>query len=89
MTRNSREPARSAKVPARTAGRCVEPTQPLPNTAGMPRKPEQLKSWTIYKVAAKAIWLGTVEAPDKRTAIEKGAKEFKMDAWRLYAVPLR
>jgi hypothetical protein len=55
----------------------------------MPRKPEQLKSWTIYKVAAKAIWLGTVEAPDKRTAIEKGAKEFKMDAWRLYAVPLR
>jgi hypothetical protein len=33
---------------------------------GMPRKPEQLKSWTIYKVAAKAILLGTVEAPDKR-----------------------
>ena len=23
----------------------------------MPRKPEQLKSWTIYKVAAKVSWL--------------------------------
>jgi hypothetical protein len=63
----------------------VERTQPLANTAGMPRKPEQLKSWTIYKVAAKAIWLGSVEAPDKKAAIETAAKEFKTDAWRLYA----
>jgi transketolase len=33
----------------------------------MPRKPEPPKptSWNIYKVAAKAILLGTVEAPDK------------------------
>ena len=89
MTRNSREPARSAKVPARTAGRCVEPTQPLPNTAGMPRKPEQLKSWTIYKVAAKAILLGTIEAPGEKAAIEAAAKEFKTDTWRLYAVARR
>jgi hypothetical protein len=57
----------------------------------MPRKPEPPKptSWYVYKVAAKANWLGTVEAPDKAAAIEKGAQEFKTDAWRLYAVPLR
>ena len=52
----------------------------------MPRKPNP-KTWTIYKVAAKAIWLGTIEAPDKRSAIETAAQEFKTDAWRLYAVP--
>ena len=54
----------------------------------MPHKPEppKPKNWTIYKVAAKAIWLGTVEAPDKKAAIEAGVKEFKTDAWRLYAV---
>jgi hypothetical protein len=57
----------------------------------MPRKPESPKptSWNIYKVAAKAILLGTVEAPDKGTAIKKGAQKFKAEAWRLYAVPLR
>ena len=41
------------------------------------------------EVAAKAILLGTVEAPDKGTAIKKGAQKFKAEAWRLYAVPLR
>ena len=57
----------------------------------MPRKSEQPKPkiWTIYKVAAKAIWLGTIAASDKKTAIEAAAKEFKTDAWRLYAVPRR
>jgi hypothetical protein len=55
----------------------------------MPRKPEQPTSWNIYKVAAKAILLGTVEAPGKKAAIEAAAKEFKTDAWRLYAVPRR
>ena len=55
----------------------------------MPRKLEQPTSWNIYKVAAKAIWLGTVEAPGKKAAIEAAAKEFKTDAWRLYAVPRR
>ena len=55
----------------------------------MPRKPEPPKptSWDIYKVAAKVIWLGTLEAPNKKAAIEAAAKEFKTDAWRLYAVP--
>jgi hypothetical protein len=57
----------------------------------MSRKPEPPKptSWNIYKVSAKAILLGTVEAPDKKAAIEAAAKEFKTDAWRLYAVPRR
>ena len=67
----------------------VECTKSLANTAGMPRKPEQPTSWNIYKVAAKARPLGTVEAPDKGTAIKKGAQKFKAEAWRLYAVPLR
>ncbi len=40
----------------------------------MPCKPERLRSWTIYKVAANAIWLGTVEAPGKKAAIEAAAR---------------
>jgi hypothetical protein len=57
----------------------------------MAKKPEPpaLKTWTIYKVAAKVVWLGTVEAPNRRIAIEKGAEEFEVDAWRLYAVERR
>jgi len=54
--------------------------------------PPQPKTWTIYKVADYGIgtrWLGTVEAPDKQIAIEKGAQEFKTEIWRLYAVERR
>jgi hypothetical protein len=43
----------------------------------------------VYEVAANAIWLGIVEAPDKQAAIEKDAKEFKTGAWHLYAVAKR
>jgi hypothetical protein len=52
------------------------------------KKPEPPKSatWTIYKIAAKAVRLGTVEAPDEATAIEKGAAAFKVPANRLMAV---
>jgi hypothetical protein len=32
----------------------------------------------IYKLAAKAVWLGEVEAPDETAAIEKGAAEFRV-----------
>jgi hypothetical protein len=41
----------------------------------MAKKPEPQKqmSWTIYKIAANAVRLGTVEAPDEAAAIEKGA----------------
>jgi hypothetical protein len=42
--------------------------------------------WSIYKIAAKAVWLGNVEAPDEATAIEKGAAEFNVPANRLMAV---
>jgi hypothetical protein len=51
--------------------------------------PPPLSSWNVYKIAKKTVWLGTVEAPDKGTAIEKAAREFKTDAWRLYAVERR
>jgi len=50
-------------------------------------EPPKLKTWTVYKVAGKFIQLGTVEAPNKRSAIERGAKEFKVDAWRLSRTP--
>jgi hypothetical protein len=48
----------------------------------MAKKPEQPKPavWTIYKIAAKPERLGTVEAPDEATAIERGAAEFKVPA---------
>ncbi len=45
--------------------------------------------WDVYKVGAKAILLGSVEASDKAAAIEKGAQKFKAEAWRLYAVQRR
>jgi hypothetical protein len=43
----------------------------------MPRKPEPppLSTWDVFRVAHKAIWLGTVEAADERDAIERVAKE--------------
>jgi hypothetical protein len=54
----------------------------------MAKKPEPPKptSFDVYKIAEKAIWLGTVEAPDKQAAVESAAQEFKTEAWRLYAV---
>ncbi len=57
----------------------------------MPRKPKAPPptDWDVYKVASKAIWLGTVDAPDKVAAVEKAAQEFKAEAWRLYAVRRR
>jgi hypothetical protein len=54
----------------------------------MAKKPEPPKpiSWTIYKIAAKAVRLGAVEAPDETTAIEKAAADFQVPANRLMAV---
>jgi hypothetical protein len=46
-------------------------------------------TWDVYKVAKKAIWHGTVEAPHKQAAVEKAAQEFKTEVWRLYAVARR
>jgi hypothetical protein len=51
----------------------------------MAKKPEPPKpaTWTI---SAKAVRLGTVEAADEATAIEKAAAEFKVPANRLMAL---
>jgi hypothetical protein len=55
----------------------------------MAKKPEPPKPivWEVYKIAAKAVWLGAVEASDEATAIEKGAAEFGVKANRLMAIP--
>jgi hypothetical protein len=52
------------------------------------RKPEppQPATWTIYKLAAKRVWVGEVEAADEREAIEKAAREFRQHASKLMAV---
>jgi hypothetical protein len=57
----------------------------------MAKKPEPPKptSWDVYQIAKTAVWLGTVEAPDKSAAFEKAAQEFKTEVWRLYAVSRR
>jgi hypothetical protein len=52
-------------------------------------KPSTPASWDIYQVAMKSVRLGTVRALDKHAAIQKGAQEFKAEAWRLYAVQRR
>jgi hypothetical protein len=41
----------------------------------MPRKPEPppLSTFDVFRVAHKAIWLGTVEATDERDAIVPAA----------------
>jgi hypothetical protein len=51
----------------------------------MAKKPELPKPirWAIYKIAAKAVWLGAVEAPDEATAIEKAAAEYEIPANKL------
>jgi hypothetical protein len=72
--------------------RVVERTYLAADTAGIakpPTEPPKPTSWDIYKAASKAIWVGSVEAPDKAAAIEKAAADFKQDAWRLIAVERR
>jgi hypothetical protein len=81
----------------RGAWRASEPTQsadlnaPSSGSIIMPKRPEPPKptSWNVYKIAKKAIGLGTVEAADKQVAVEKAAQEFKTEVWRLYAVARR
>jgi hypothetical protein len=54
----------------------------------MAKKPEPPKpaTWNIYKSPAKPFGLGTVEASDEATAMEKAATEFKVPTNRLLAV---
>jgi hypothetical protein len=37
-------------------------------------------TWSIYIIRAKAQYIGHVEAPDEKTAIEQAIKEFKLTA---------
>jgi hypothetical protein len=67
----------------------IEPTKFPADTCRMARKaepPPKPIRWGIFKIAAKAIWLGNLEAPDEATAIEKGSAEFKVPPNRLMAV---
>jgi hypothetical protein len=48
-----------------------------------------MTSWTIYKLAAKRMWVGEVEATDESSAIEKAAAEFKVPAAKLMATRRR
>jgi hypothetical protein len=43
-------------------------------------QPTPLSSWDIYRAAAKARWIGTVEAADEGDAIKRGADQFKAPA---------
>jgi hypothetical protein len=54
----------------------------------MAKKPEPPKPiiWSVYKIAAKAVWLGEVQSPDEATAMEKAAAEFKVPAKWLMAL---
>jgi 2-C-methyl-D-erythritol 4-phosphate cytidylyltransferase len=44
-----------------------------------PQTPQPMK-WAIYKVAAKQIWIGEIEATDEAEAIQKAAEQFKVPA---------
>ena len=43
-------------------------------------------TWNDYKLASKAVWLGTVEAADEGAAIEKAAVEFRTPVAKLMAL---
>ena len=58
--------------------------------AKQPQPPEPPQTtWTIYKFGASLKWVGTVQATDKSEAIEKAAKEFRLDPAKLMAEPRR
>lgn len=63
----------------------------MADIAAMAKKPAPAKQiiWDVYRVAAKARPVGTVEAADEREAIEKAAEQFKQPATKLMAVRRR
>jgi hypothetical protein len=70
-----------------STGLKVLPSRPI--LRGMAKKPEPPlapPTWTIYKIAAKAVRLGTVEAADEAAAMEKASVEFQVPASRLLVV---
>ena len=60
-----------------------KPEPPKPTKKPEPTKPVR---WVIYKLAAKQISLGEVEAATEAEAIEKAAAEFKQYAAKLMAL---
>jgi hypothetical protein len=52
----------------------------------MATEPPKPTSWNVYKIAAKAVRLGAVEATDEATAMENDAAEFKVPVSRLMAL---
>lgn len=46
-------------------------------------------AWDVYRAAAKARWVGRVEAPTAEAAIEAAAMEFDSDVKKLIAVRCR
>jgi len=61
------------------------------NTAAMAKKPEPptAVTWDVYRAAHKPKIVGSVQAADADEAVQKAAREFKVDAWRLIAVHRR
>jgi hypothetical protein len=53
------------------------------------QQPPQVATWTIFKVAAKQIRLGEIEATEEREAVERAAKEFGQHPSKLIAVRRR
>jgi hypothetical protein len=41
-------------------------------------QPPQPTSWTVYKLASKAVRLGEVRGADEAAAMEKATAEFKL-----------
>ena len=62
-----------------------------PILPGMERKPDppSLSSFDVFKIAAKAVWLATVEATDEHDAIERVASERNLPANKLMATRRR
>lgn len=54
----------------------------------MAKSAKTIRRWRILLARAKAVYLGTVEAADAKSAIDAGAKEFGYPAWRLIAEPI-
>jgi len=64
--------------PTDTAAMAKHPTKP-PGPAPLP-------TWTILYAASKAVWLGTIEAAEEATQIERAAEQFRAPAMKLVAI---
>jgi len=51
-----------------------------------PESKPAIVQWDVYVAAAKARWLGSVDAEDEASAITEGAKVFHQAAGKLIAI---